>query len=194
VAGGRRTRDETAAIERNRPWLEARYGSVLELADAGGRHLRLEWDFDRSRYTLRDAATGAELTAHHGAGTDPRTLARTLYGVDRDIYLRLGCVHQSELDRIGEAGSVRHAVESALTQARADASAATAVEALRAHRSRLVGMNRARTNPLPAAEAGAETLRDELQSAAGERTQVIRVTTWSDAAPCRPGSAVGTFL
>ena len=34
VAGGRRTRDETAAIERNRPWLEARYGSVLELAEA----------------------------------------------------------------------------------------------------------------------------------------------------------------
>src|SRR5947207_2916054 len=161
VAGGRRTRDESAAVERHRPWLESRYGAVLELADAGGRHLRLEWDFDRSRYTLRDAATGTELTAAHGAGTDPRTLARTLYGVDRDIYLRLGCVHQSELDRIGEAGSVRHAVESALTQARADASAATAVEALRSHRSRLVGMNRARTNALPAAEAQAEALRGE---------------------------------
>jgi DNA repair exonuclease SbcCD ATPase subunit len=189
VAGGRRTRDETAAIERNRPWLEARYGSVLELADAGGRHLRLEWDFDRSRYTLRDAATGADLTADHGAGTDPRTLARTLYGVDRDIYLRLGCVHQSELDRIGEAGSVRHAVESALTQARADASAATAVEALRAHRSRLVGMNRARTNPLPAAEAGAETLRDELQSAAGERAEVERAAAGRDAARAEADAA-----
>jgi DNA repair exonuclease SbcCD ATPase subunit len=189
VAGGRRTRDETAAIERNRPWLETRYGSVLELADAGGRHLRLEWDFDRSRYTLRDAATGTDLTADHGAGTDPRTLARTLYGVDRDIYLRLGCVHQSELDRIGEAGSVRHAVESALTQARADASAATAVEALRAHRSRLVGMNRARTNPLPAAEAGAETLRDELQSAAGERAEVERAAAGRDAARAEADAA-----
>ena len=50
VAGGRRTRDESAAVERHRPWLESRYGAVLELADAGGRHLRLEWDFDRSRY------------------------------------------------------------------------------------------------------------------------------------------------
>ncbi|HEY2869988.1 MAG TPA: AAA family ATPase, partial [Gaiellales bacterium] len=189
VAGGRRTRDESAAVERHRPWLESRYGAVLELADAGGRHLRLEWDFDRSRYTLRDAATGTELTAAHGAGTDPRTLARTLYGVDRDIYLRLGCVHQSELDRIGEAGSVRHAVESALTQARADASAATAVEALRSHRSRLVGMNRARTNALPAAEAQAEALRGELRSAGGERAEVERAAAGRDAARAEADAA-----
>ena len=189
VAGGRRTRDETAAIEHNRPWLEARYGSVLELADAGGRQLRLEWGFDRSRYALRDAATGADLTADHGAGTDPRTLARTLYGVDRDIYLRLGCVHQSELDRIGEPGSVRHAVESALTQARADASAATAVEALRSHRSRLVGMNRARTNRLPAAEAEAEAVRGELRSAAAERVEVERAAAGRDAARAEADAA-----
>src|SRR5436190_20342145 len=57
VAGGRRTRDETAAIERHRPWSEPRYGAVLELADSAGRRLRVEWDFDRARYTLRDAAT-----------------------------------------------------------------------------------------------------------------------------------------
>ena len=102
--------------------------------------------------------------------------------VDRDIYLRLGCVEQSELDRIGDAGSVRHAVESALTQARADASAATAVEALRSHRSRLVGMNRARTNALPAAEAEAESLRAELQAAATERAEVERAAAGRDAA------------
>ena len=37
TAGGRRTREETAAIERYRPWADARYGAVLELtADAGG--------------------------------------------------------------------------------------------------------------------------------------------------------------
>jgi DNA repair exonuclease SbcCD ATPase subunit len=182
AAGGRRTRDESAAIERHRPWSEPRYGAVLELADGAGRRLRLEWDFDRGRYALRDAATGADLTADHGAGTDPRLLARTLYGVERDVYLRLGCVDQSELDRIGDAGSVRHAVESALTQARADASAATAVEALRSHRSRLVGMNRARTNALPTAESEAESLRTELQAATAERAEVERAAAGRDAA------------
>jgi uncharacterized protein YhaN len=182
AAGGRRTRDETAAIDRYRPWGDARYGAVLELADTAGRRMRLEWDFDRSRFAVRDAATGADLTAEHGAGTDPRVLARTLYGIDRDIYLRLGCVDQSELDRIGDPGSVRHAVESALTQARADASAATAVDALKAHRSRLVGMNRARTNPLPATEAEAAQLRAELESAAAGRAEVERAAAGRDAA------------
>lgn len=182
ISGGRRTRDETAAIERHRPWSEARYGAVLELADAAGRRLRLEWDFDRCRYALRDAATGADLTAGHGAGTDPRILARTLYGVDRGVYLRLGCVDQSELDRIGDPGSVRHAVESALTQADADASAATAVEALKAHRSRLVGLNRAGTKPLPAAEAEAAGLRARLERAAAERAEVEGAAADRDAA------------
>jgi uncharacterized protein YhaN len=182
VSGGRRTRDETAAVERHRPWSEPRYGTVLELADTAGRRLRLEWDFDRSRYALRDAATGADLTAEHGAGADPRILARTLYGVDRDVYLRLGCVDQAELDRIGEPGSVRHAVESALTQADADASAGAAVEALKGHRSRLVGLNRAATKPLPAAEAEAAGLRAEVERAAAERAEVERAAAGRDAA------------
>src|SRR4029077_6398754 len=60
TAGGRRTREETAAIERYRPWADARYGAVLELCADDGRRLRLEWDFDRCRFALRDAATGAD--------------------------------------------------------------------------------------------------------------------------------------
>ena len=182
TAGGRRTREETAAIERYRPWADARYGAVLELTADDGRRLRLEWDFDRCRYALRDAATGADLTAGHGSGTDPRGLAQTLYGVDRDVYLRLGCVDQAELDRIGDAGSVRHAVETVLTQARADASAVTAVETLKAHRSRLVGVNRARTNPLPEAEAEAATLRTRLDAAAAERAEVEQAAAGRDTA------------
>jgi uncharacterized protein YhaN len=189
ASGGRRSRDETAAIERHRPWSEPRYGSVLELADAAGRRLRLEWDFDRSRFALRDAATGADLTAEHGAGTDPRILARTLYGVDRDVYLRLGCVDQAELDRIGEPGSVRHAVEAALTQADADASAGAAVEALKGHRSRLVGLNRAGTKPLPAAEAEVVSLRAEAERAYAGRAEVERAAAGRDAARAEANAA-----
>ena len=189
TAGGRRTREETAAIERYRPWADARYGAVLDLCADDGRRLRLEWDFDRCRFTLRDAATGADLTAGHGSGTDPRGLARALYGVDRDVYLRLGCVDQAELDRIGDAGSVRHAVEAVLTQARADASAVTAVETLKAHRSRLVGVNRARTNPLPEAEAEAAALRARLDAAAAERAEVERAAAGRDVARAHADSA-----
>src|SRR6476660_7577160 len=129
TAGGRRTPSETVAIERHRPWADVRYASTIDLVAAAGRRLRLEWEFERCRFTLRDAATGTDLTADHGAGTDPRGLAHSLYGVDRDVYLRVGCVDQAELDHIGDAGSVRHAVETVLTQSPADASAAIAVEA-----------------------------------------------------------------
>jgi uncharacterized protein YhaN len=189
TAGGRRTREETAAIERYRPWADARYGAVLELSGEDGRRLRLEWDFDRGRFALRDAATGADLTAGHGSGTDPRGLARALYGVDRDVYLRLGCVDQAELDGIGDAGSVRHAVEAVLTQARADASAVTAVETLKTHRSRLVGVNRARTNALPEAEAEAATLRARLDAATAERAEVEQAAAGRDAARAHADSA-----
>ena len=58
TAGGRRTPSETAAIERFRPWADARYASTLELVAGDGRRFRLEWEFERSRFTLRDATTG----------------------------------------------------------------------------------------------------------------------------------------
>jgi uncharacterized protein YhaN len=182
TAGGRRTQSETALIERHRPWSDVRYASTLELVAADGRRLRIEWDFERCRFTVRDAATGADLTADHGAGTDPRGLARTLYGVDRDVYLRVGCVDQAELDRIGDPGTVRHAVETVLTQSPADASAAIAVEALRTHRGRLVGKNRARTNPLPAAEAAVEQLHERLDDATAARAEVEAAAAGRDAA------------
>ena len=182
TAGGRRTPSETAAIERHRPWAGAHYASTLEVAAADGRRLRLEWDFDRCRFTVRDAATGADLTADHGAGTDPRGLARTLYGVDRDVYLRVGCVDQAELDRIGDPGTVRHAVETVLTQSPADASAAIAVDTLRTHRGRLVGKNRARTNPLPEAEAAAAQVRERLDAAVAARAEVELTAAGRDAA------------
>jgi uncharacterized protein YhaN len=182
TAGGRRTPSETAAIERHRPWADVRYASTVDLVAAGDRRLRLEWEFERCRFTLRDAATGADLTADHGAGTDPRGLAHSLYGVDRDVYLRVGCVDQAELERIGDPGSVRHAVETVLTQSPADASAAIAVEALRTHRGRLVGKNRARTNPLPAAQAAAAEVREQLDRATAERLEVEAAAALRDAA------------
>jgi uncharacterized protein YhaN len=182
TAGGRRVPAETAMIERYRPWAGARYASTLELVAADGRRLRLEWDFDRCRFALRDAATGAELTADHGAGTDSRGLARSLYGVERDVYLRVGCVEQAELDRVGDPGTVRHAVETVLSQSPADASAAVAVEALRAHRGRLVGRNRARTNPLPRAEADLAELRGRLDAATAGRFEVEAAAAGRDAA------------
>jgi uncharacterized protein YhaN len=193
AAGGHRKPKETAAIERHRPWADSRYGVVLELCDERGRRLRLEWDFDRCRFTLRDAATGDDLTAAHGAGTDPRLLAKALYGVDRDVYLRAGCIDQAELNRIGEPDAVRHAIETVMTQAPADGSAATAVAVLRGARSQLVGLNRARTNALPEAEAEAELLRGRLDAAVAERAAVERDAAARDTAQSVAAEAAATL-
>jgi uncharacterized protein YhaN len=182
TAGGRRTRDETAALERFRPWCETGYGAVAELTDAGGRRLRVEWDYDRCRFAVLDAATGADLSGSHGAGTDPRALAQALYGVDREVYLRVGCVEQAELDRIGEPGSVRHAVEVALTRSQPDTSARAAIDALRAHRSQLVGLNRARGNPLPGAESERDEVRVRLDAAERARADLEGAAAERDAA------------
>jgi uncharacterized protein YhaN len=193
TAGRRRLRDETLAIERHRPWADSRYGVVLDLCDEAGRRLRLEWDYDRCRFTLRDAATGDDLTAAHGSGTDTQALARALYGVERDVYLRAGCVDQAELNRIGEPDAVRHAIEVVMTSAPADSSAAKAVAVLRGARADMVGLNRARTRPLPEAEAEAALLQSRLDAAVAARTEVERAAAGRDAAQSRADDAAATL-
>jgi uncharacterized protein YhaN len=193
TSGGRRRQEETLAIERYRPWTDSRYGTTLELCDEGGRRLRLEWHFDRCRFALRDAATGDDLTAAHGAGTDPRALAQALYGVDRDVYLRVGCVDQAELNRIGEPDSVRHTIETVMTHAPADGSAAKAVAALKSFRAGMVGLNRARTRPLPEAEADAALLRGRLNAAVADRADVERDAGARDAAVAGATEAAATL-
>jgi uncharacterized protein YhaN len=193
TSGGRRKQEETLAIERHRPWADSRYGATLELCDEHGRRLRLEWDFDRSRFTLRDAATGDDLTAAHGSGTDTQALARALYGVGRDVYLRVGCVDQAELNRIGEPDSVRHTIENVMTHAPADKSAATAVAALKGFRAETVGLNRAPTRPLPRAEAEAALLRDRLDAAMAGRADVEREAAGRDAALAGATGAAATL-
>jgi uncharacterized protein YhaN len=193
TAGGHRKPKETLAIDRHRPWVDTRYGAVLDLCDEHGRLLRLEWDFERCRFRLRDAATGDDLTAAYGSGTDTRALARALYGVERDVYLLAGCVDQAELNRIGEPDAVRHAIETVMTSAPADGSAAAAVLRLKGARSDMVGLNRARTNPLPEAEAEAELLQARLDAAVADRAGVEHEAAARDGAHSRAGDAAATL-
>ncbi len=193
TAGRRRLRDETLAIDRYRPWSDSRYGVVLELRAEDGRLLRLQWDFERCRFTLCDAATGDDLTATHGSGTDTQALARVLYGVERDVYLRAGCVDQAELNGIGEPDAVRHAIETVMTNAPADGSAATAVALLKATRAETVGLNRARTNPLPEAQAQAALLQERLDAAVAARAEVEQAAAGRDAAESRAKDAAATL-
>ena len=86
VGGGRRKREDTARIERFRPWDGARYAATTDIVARDGRRLRVEWDFDRGRVAVVDAASGADLTRELGGG-DAEGLVRAVWGVERGVYL-----------------------------------------------------------------------------------------------------------
>ncbi len=194
VPGGRSSAAKSAIVERHRPWVGERYATTLELTSAAGRALRLDWDFDRRLFALRDAATGDDLTSSHGGGTDPDVLVEQLLGVSRSAYLRVGSVAQEELAEIGsEAGDVRTAIERAVGQSESETPAAAAVERLRTRRQKLVGLNRAPTNALPRAEALAEQLRTELAAATSARAEAEQLAAARDRSATRV-AAIGSRI
>jgi uncharacterized protein YhaN len=181
VGSGRRKRDDTARIERFRPWDGARYAATAEVVAAGGRRLRLEWDFDRTRVAVVDAASGTDVTREYGGG-DPDELVRALWGVERGVYLHLGHVAQAELAHISDAAGVRHAIEAVVGQGAADSPAQAAVAALKEQRARLVGLNSATTKPLARARAERDRLAGAVADAAAERDAVDELASERDSA------------
>jgi DNA repair exonuclease SbcCD ATPase subunit len=181
VGSGRRKRDDTARIERFRPWDGARYAATAEVVATGGRRLRLEWDFDRARVAVVDAAAGTDVTREYGGG-DPDELVRALWGVERGVYLHLGHVAQAELARISDPAGVRHAIEAVVGQGAADSPAQAAVAALKEQRARLVGLNSAATKPLARARAERDRLAGAVADAAAERGAVDELASERDTA------------
>jgi uncharacterized protein YhaN len=181
AGSGRRKREDTARIERFRPWDGGRYAATADVVTDGGRKLRIEWDFDRSRVAIVDAASGADLTREFGGG-DPDALVRAVWGVERSVYLRLGHVEQAELVHIDDPSGVRHAIEAVVGQGAADSPAQMAVAALKDRRSRLVGLNSAATKPLARARAEHERLAEAVAEAAAGRAGVDDLAAERDSA------------
>jgi len=181
AGGGRRKREDTARIERYRPWDGGRYAATADVVTDGGRALRIEWDFDRSRVAVLDAASGADVTREFGGG-DPDALVAAVWGVERGVYLRLGHVEQAELARIHDPAGVRHAIEAVVGQGAADSPAQLAVAALKERRSRLVGLNSAATKPLARARAERDRLIEAVDEAAARRAAVDELAAERDSA------------
>jgi uncharacterized protein YhaN len=181
VGGGRRKREDTARIERFRPWDGGRYAATADIVTDGGRRIRVEWDFDRCRVAVVDAASGADVTREFGNG-DPDGLVRAVWGVERGVYLRLGHVAQSELAHITDPAGVRHAIEAVVGQGAADSPAQLAVAALKEQRSRLVGLNAAATKPLARARAERDQLAEAVAEAAAVRAAVDELAADRDLA------------
>jgi DNA repair exonuclease SbcCD ATPase subunit len=181
TGSGRRKRDDTARIERFRPWDGGRYAATADIVADGRRKLRVEWDFDRGRVAVVDAASGADLTREYGGG-DADELVRAVWGVDRSVYLRLGHVEQAELARISDPSGVRHAIEAVVGQGAAESPAQLAVAALKEQRSRRVGLNSAATKPLARARAERDRLGRAVADAAARRAEVDELAAERDSA------------
>ncbi|HEY7258240.1 MAG TPA: AAA family ATPase [Gaiellales bacterium] len=181
TGSGRRKRDDTARIERFRPWGGGRYAATADIVAEGGRRLRVEWDFDRARVAVVDAASGADVTREFGGG-DADELVRSVWHVDRGVYLRLGHVEQAELARIIDPSGVRHAIEAVVGQGAADSPAQLAVAALKEQRSRLVGLNSAATKPLAKARAERDRLVEAVDEADAGRAAVDHLAAERDSA------------
>ena len=183
VPGGRRSPKHTLVIERHRPWHGDRYAATVELEQHDARRLRLDWDHEKQRFAVIDATTGADLSSGHGAGTNADVLSETLYGVGRDVYLRIGSVGQEELAEIAtDATGVREAIERAAGQSQADSGSQAAIDRLRGRRKELVGLNRNPANALPRAEASVSRLRAELSDALGARAEAEQLSAERDEA------------
>ena len=188
VGGGRRKKDDTARIDRFRPWDGARYAATADVVAASGRRLRLEWDFDRGRVAVVDAAAGADMTREYGGG-DPDQLVRAVWGVERGVYLHLGHVAQAELARISDPSGVRHAIEAVVGQGAADSPAQLAVALLKEHRSRVVGLNSAATKPLARARAERDALAHAVTEAELQRDAVDELAAERDSAHAAAAAA-----
>ena len=188
VGGGRRKKDDTARIDRFRPWDGARYAATADVVAAGGRRLRLEWDFDRGRVAVLDAAAGADMTREYGGG-DPDQLVRAVWGVERGVYLHLGHVAQAELARISDPSGVRHAIEAVVGQGAADSPAQLAVALLKEHRSHVVGLNSAATKPLARARAERDALAGAVAEAELQRDAVDELAAERDSAHAAAAAA-----
>ncbi|MGH3141110.1 MAG: ATP-binding protein [Gaiellales bacterium] len=188
VGGGRRKKDDTARIDRFRPWDGARYAATADVVAASGRRLRLEWDFDRGRVAVVDAAAGADMTREYGGG-DPDQLVRAVWGVERGVYLHLGHVAQAELSRISDPSGVRHAIEAVVGQGAADSPAQLAVALLKEHRARVVGLNSAATKPLARARAERDALAGAVAEAELQRGAVDELAAERDSAHAAAAAA-----
>ena len=143
-------KDEVEFRERHQPWDSPEYwaaGSVIVLAD--GRKVELRHDLG-SR--LGGTAVDAEIAERdysnevqfEGAIDGSRWL-----GLNRHTFLSTACVRQGDIARVhSEANSLQADMQRAAATARADATAANALDILREFRREQVGSDRAPTKPL----------------------------------------------
>ena len=166
---GQPRREDREFEARHRPWGKNDMwdvGAVVRLED--GRRIHLKHDLNGR---VDASATDADLASRDysnevmfdGAPDGSRWL-----GLDRRSFLSTACVRQSDLLGLlsdEHAGGLQEQLQRAADTAGTDATAAKALQLLRSFHTEHVGGERARTRPLPGAQARLSTATRNLADA-----------------------------
>ena len=165
-AKGMPRREDKDFAERYRPWGrdEWEVGAIVTLED--GRHVELRHDLARSvDRSARDVdVAGLDYSRkiiYEGAPDGSRWL-----GLNRRTFLHTACVRQGEILKVRkDPGSLQEDMQRAAATARADATAAAALQRLKKCLQERVGSMQAPTKPLRKTKRETAKAREALQTA-----------------------------
>lgn len=130
----RRQSGETMkASEVYKPWDGGDYGIEMTV-EAGGKRYTIERDFSRDSFTIRNAATNADVSANF----DP-DLAQSFFGLSRDDFRRLALVSGKDVQQFSSSTDIRARLAAAVEGSGGEIGADVAIAALESARYTLEG-------------------------------------------------------
>lgn len=159
--------------DRHHPWDGSDWRVSLRIRLADGRRIDLQQDLAGRVACRATDDLGRDVTGeivHEGSPDGSRWL-----GLTRQSFLATACVRQAELVRVADdPGALQEELQRAAASAGRDATAAAAIDRLRAFRSEHVGLDRVNSRrPLRKAKTTLEERRRLLEAARAEHSRVL---------------------
>lgn len=177
----RRRYGGTAVKDNFDPWVHPSFGLVAVLRDVNGGSLRVEWEFDEHALTLRDEATGDDLSKQVRDARGDVSLGPFLLGLKYEDYCQVCRLDQTTLKAVQRSDSLVNALQEAVESIGSDVRVAEADTRLGQFLSTELGVHgghyRAlRGKALDLASTKRIRLIDELEACERARDEIAELT------------------
>lgn len=177
----RRRYGGTAVKDNFDPWVHPRFGLVAVLRDLNGRSLRVEWEFDEHSLTLRDEATGDDLSKQVRDARGDVSLGPFLLGLKYEDYCQVCRLDQTTLKAVQRSDSLVNALQEAVESIGSDVRVAEADTRLGQFLSTELGVHSGhygalRGKALDLASTKRTSLIDELETCERARDEIAELT------------------
>jgi hypothetical protein len=171
---GRRGKEEQSFADRHRPWSETPWIVECTVRLDDGRVVRLIQNLDDGMSWRATDAFGRDISPELLREGVPD--GAVLLGMDRFSFLATACIRQADLmGVVDDSARLQDYLQRAAATARADSSAAAALERLKEFRAERVGLDRANsTKPLRRARQRVDQASNALQEATAAHEQFVR--------------------